>query len=296
MKFPKGIILGPPVILTDVDKFGCKQTAIGIPAPTGERYHPILAVGDSFEATVEKWRADEIAKREKDEAAAREQRERIREEARAREPQSCGRILSASERAKLRDDPELIAMCADEPPINEVCKALWMTHSAEFFVEQLFDDDELVGVLHSYGAGSDVKRLSAIKKHLGAYSHINPNQLAVGEEPQRTRIVVRFPTSDWRRLSFLARNAEPQMIVCGARGGLDLWITCENWPQSKLHEFAEQAIKLGGELPRMAFMPNAPASSLDGGTYELLQRARFVRDQEQYKARNFVLYFQPTGK
>lgn len=264
--------------------YGRLQTAIGI-EPLSQ-----WAEGEIFYGSFEQLQDHYLQLQEQKETAVGEQRERDREAARAREPKSCPRILSASDLAELRGDPELIAMCSGEPVINEVYKPLWVAHPSEFFVSRLFDDNDLVRVIHAYG-GPEVKRFDTIKKHLDAYSSIAANPLAVGEAPKRKRIVVRFSTSQWKRLSFLARNAELQMLVCGAGGGLDCWFNCSGWKPSKLIKFAEQAIKLGGEITEQAYMPNGPATSLNGAVYEFLHRGGFLRDREQHKPKNFTLHF-----
>jgi hypothetical protein len=156
------------------------------------------------------------------EAAAREQRERLREAERAREPKSSPDILSRSELLSLRKDPELIAMCSSEPPVNEVYQPVWMIHPPEFF---------------------------------------------------------------------LSRGAELQLLVCGASGGLEACFSCENMPQSTLIDFAKQAVRLGGEIVEQTRMPGAPATSLNGAAYEFLHRGGFLRNQLQYKPRNFTLYW-----
>ena len=270
--------------LTWAELLGRPQTAIGI-----EPLSP-WSECEILDGSLEQLQARYQRLQDEKEAAERDRRERSREVERARQPKRCSPVLSKPELLQLRPDAELMETAKGEPPINEVCKPLWMTHPPEFFVSQLFNDDDLVDVVHAYGSGA-TKRLSGIKHQLAAYCSLAPNALAIGEEPKRRRVVVRFPTTHWKQLSFLTRSAQPMLIVAGASGALNAWVECENWPQKKLIAFASQTIKLGGELPLLAYMPGAPAATLTGATYEFLHRAGFVRDHQEYKARNFTLYW-----
>ena len=270
--------------LTWAEILGRPQTAIGI-----EPLSP-WSECETFDVSFEQLQAHYQRLREEKEAAEREQRERTREAARAREPKRCSPVLSKAELSQLRPDAELMELANDESPMDEMCKPLWMAHPPEFLVSQLFNDDDLVDVIAAYGGGA-TKRLSEIKYQLAAYSSIAPNALAIGEEPKRRRVVVRFPTTHWKQLSFLTRSAQPMLIVAAASGELDAWVDCESWTATRLIAFASQTIKLGGELPSMAYMPGAPAATLTGAAYEFLHLSGFLRDREQYKPRNFVIYW-----
>jgi hypothetical protein len=218
--FPKFLITQQRARLTDLDLYGRTPVGMELPKLTGDVVYEIAATGNSEQEAIQNLRDIRQKEQEQQEAAVRAQHERSREEARAREPKSCPRIFSAGDLLELRPDPELIAMCADEPPIGEVHKPVWMTHSPNFFLVggHLCSEADLIGVVHAYG-GAEVKRFSTVKKHLDAYSSINPNPLAIGERPKRKRVVVRFATSGWRRLSFLTRSAELAMPAAAWRRG-----------------------------------------------------------------------------
>jgi hypothetical protein len=229
--------------------------------------------------------------------AAREaEKSARREAARAREVKRVPPVLSKIDLLNLRPDPELMEKAKDGPPISEVCTSAYMKHDPEFFTTQLFNDEDLVDVVHAYGSGS-TKRFGDIKNNLAAYSTINVNPLTRGKVPTRKRVAVRFETSYWKRLSFLTRAAaEMQMLMCGASGGLFAIFDCERWSQKKLAEFATLAVKLGGELVEQIPMPGAPAGSLNGMTYKFLYSGGFVRDRMQYTPRQFVLYWRVPNK
>jgi hypothetical protein len=266
---------------------------VGVPTQRQRLLQPWAEV-EIFDGNADKLLASLVAAQDQKDAAREAERAARREAARAREPKRCSPALSKPELLKLRPDPELMQMAKDEPPINEVCKPLWMTHPPEFFVSQLFNEDDLVSAVHAYGGGV-VQPFAEIQKKLGAFSAININPLTRSKEPKRKRIGVHFGIGYWRQLSFLMREAELILLVCGARdGGLYAIFDCERWPQKRLTDFAVQTVKRGGEAVDRIPMPGAPAASLNGTIYEFLHRAGFVRDQEQYKPRNFVLHWRAS--
>jgi hypothetical protein len=211
------------------------------------------------------------------------------------EPKGCDQILTPSERQSLRVDPELVAMTASEAEIDAVCTPAWLTYPPDYFITQMFDDSDLLQVTVD-NFGPKVTPLSEIKRNLSAYSKIGANPLRIGEEPPRKFLVAAFSGEHWKRISFLMRTAELTMLIhCAADAKLEGWFSVRGWPKEKLAHFARQIIRLDGEVTESARMPARLVRNAIGTAYLQLHRAGFLRDQQQLKPRNFVLYWHPPN-
>jgi hypothetical protein len=267
------------------------QTAVGIEPPSPWRECEI------FPGTLEQLQGRYLRQQEAKETAEREAREQIRAAERDKEARCCPSILSYTERLTIKPDQELISMCADEPPITEVCRPLWLARDSDIFVSQLFSDSDILRVTLP-GQGAQTAPYSELKQHLSAYSKISANALTIGTEPRRKHIVCRFGGTleqAWKPISFLTRQASLILLTHCGDAQLEAWFSVA---AKKVDDFARLYLRLGGAVQTLvadflAALPGALVSNPIPAAYQQLHAIGYLRDQAQLRPRNFVLAFNP---
>jgi len=285
---PKKIYLRLKRHLNTVDLFYRSDTAVGLPAATGFAEYEVYDAIDDVRAALAP------------PPAPRPQKPKP-------EPKTCGPILTPDEWGDLKGDAALIEKCKNEPPISEVCKPLWLTQPPEFFLGELFGDDDLLKATFP-GHGPVVRPLGVLRKEIAAYSHVCPNALRVSAEPPRRFVVIRFNAScgdlnsKWKRVSLLAQKAKLIMLVHDSyTNSLEAWLNTSGWSAKKTADMARQSVRLGSEVRASsagwsARIPNSACHKPANGAYAQLHAAGFLRDESQYKMRNFCLYWSPRGE